>query len=183
MTPFEVPGGPERTLAAQGMVLTLDVSEGSSPSGFTAIAGAAYELYLLGAGDDYRVAAETMAAIMAPTALERPIAYGGVLGLLQRLTRPVIQLVTVMPDEVAGTLDDSEAQLAEARLVTATRTAPASVAVIVTELQARAFADAGFELFESRLCRDARAAAYLCRDFSCRLPTGDVGTLMEQLRE
>lgn len=173
-TPFDVPGGAERTLAAQGMALTLDVSEGSSPSGYTAIARGSYELYLLGAGDNYRVVAEAMGAIMAPAALERPIAYGGVLGLLQRLTRPVVQLVTVVPDSL-----DTQ----DATLLTATRTAPTSLTAIVSEAQARAFAGAGFELFESRVSQDGRAAAYLCRDFACRLPTVEAATLVEQLSE
>ncbi|WP_329608118.1 hypothetical protein [Microbacterium sp. KUDC0406] len=41
----------------------------------------------------------------------------------------------------------------------------------MTPEQARAFADAGFELF---LEKDAvEGVAYDCRDFVCRLPTSD----------
>ncbi|MCY7287755.1 MAG: hypothetical protein LH624_05760, partial [Cryobacterium sp.] len=43
----------------------------------------------------------------------------------------------------------------------------------VTETQARAFADAGFELFRNRVAHQGRPTAYLCGDFVCRLPITD----------
>jgi len=52
-----------------------------------------------------------------------------------------------------------------------------SVGTIVSVEQTAAFAAAGFELFAGR----EREAAYLCRDFVCRLPITDVETLAAAL--
>ena len=62
-------------------------------------------------------------------------------------------------------------------LAAETRRHEASVAVIVTESQARAFADAGFELFEARTAMGGRSAAYRCRTFVCALPVTDAAAL------
>ena len=59
----------------------------------------------------------------------------------------------------------------------ATRGHEASVTAIVTESQARAFADAGFELFEARGLAQGRAAAYRCREFVCAMPVVDADAL------
>ena len=48
---------------------------------------------------------------------------------------------------------------------------------IVTETQARAFAAAGFELFEGRIAQGDAATAYRCRSFVCALPVHDAGAL------
>ncbi|BDZ37674.1 hypothetical protein [Microbacterium suwonense] len=42
---------------------------------------------------------------------------------------------------------------------------------VVTPAQAKAFADAGFALFEGKEATEG--VAYDCRDFVCRLPTSD----------
>ncbi|WP_218161812.1 hypothetical protein [Microbacterium sp. AR7-10] len=46
---------------------------------------------------------------------------------------------------------------------------------MVTPAQTRAFADAGFSLFEGKDA--AEGVAYDCRDFVCRLPTSDPSAL------
>jgi hypothetical protein len=53
------------------------------------------------------------------------------------------------------------------------------VSTIVTERQARAFAAAGFELFEERPAQDAKATAYRCRSFVCALPVHRADALEE----
>ena len=65
----------------------------------------------------------------------------------------------------------------EAELVRASRRYAASVSTVVTERQAEAFADAGFELFAGRSTRRGHAAAYRCRAFVCALPVGSAGEL------
>ena len=47
---------------------------------------------------------------------------------------------------------------------------PSRTVAIVTEAQAAAFADEGFELFTARTTRDDRATAYFCEHFVCALP-------------
>ena len=92
---------------------------------------------------------------------------------MARLAAPLVQLVTVVPD------DDAVEEGAGALLRAATRRHAASVAAIVTESQARVFAAAGFELFEGRTAQDDDATAYRCRSFVCALPVHDPGALEE----
>ena len=108
---------------------------------------------------------------VAGLALARPLAFGSALQLMARMAAPVVQLVTVAPDS------DAAAGAGSAELVASTRRHEASVAVIATEAQARAFADAGFELFDGRTAGDRRAAAYRCRTFVCALPVSDAAAL------
>jgi uncharacterized protein YyaL (SSP411 family) len=51
------------------------------------------------------------------------------------------------------------------------------IIAVVTPAQATEFADAGFELFLGRVGE----AAYLCRDFVCRLPIVDPTALADAL--
>lgn len=163
---FAAPGGPDPVLAAQGLALPADPAEGAAPSGATACADAAFTLYALGAGDRYRELAEQAMRSVAGMAVQRPIAFGGALELMARLAAPLVQLVTVVPDdEPAGA-----ASAAQEELVRAVRRHAASVSTVVTERQASRFADDGFELFAGRTARGDHAAAYRCRAFVCALP-------------
>lgn len=166
--PFAAPGGPDPVLAARGLALPADPAEGATPSGTTACAEAAFLLYALGAGDGYREAAERAMRSVAGIAMQRPIAFGGALEVMARLAGPLVQLVTVVPDDGLG----------HDELLRATRRHAASVSTIVTGRQAERFADAGFELFAGRTARDGRAAAYRCRSFVCALPVGSAGELL-----
>ncbi|MES2172018.1 MAG: DUF255 domain-containing protein [Actinomycetota bacterium] len=141
-----IPGDP--LLAAQGLAIELDPSEGAYPSGVSALAGAEHELYLLGAGLRYRDAAEAALAPIAAFAMERPMSFGAALAVMSDLARPVTQLVVIGP------------------VPDAARRRLAGVVAAVSVEQARDWADAGFELFEGR----DREAVYACADFVCRLP-------------
>ena len=171
--PFRAPGGADPVLASRGLVLPDDPAEGATPSGTTACADAAWRLYMLGAGEQYRELAERAMRSVASVAIERPIAFGGALELMARIAAPLVQLVTVVPDGAADRAPDAT----EGELVRASRRHAASVSTVVTERQARAFADAGFELFAGRTARDGRAAAYRCRAFVCALPAGSASEL------
>ena len=171
--PFAAPGGADPVLAARGLALPADPAEGATPSAVTSCADAAWRLYLLGAGDSYREAAERAMRAVAGIALERPLAFGSALQLMARMAWPIVQLVTVVPD--AGDTDAGDAGTED--LSARTRRHEASVATLVTESQARAFADAGFELFEARTAVDGVAAAYRCRTFVCALPVTDAAAL------
>lgn len=155
---FAVPGGHDPVLAAQGVALAADPSEGAYPSGITACADAAYTLYLLTAQERYLSAARAAMAIVAEQAVARPIGFGGALGVMSRLASEPVQLVVVAPDAE------------QSDLATAARTHPATLVAVVTEAQASAFSSAGFELFEGRVARNEAPTAYLCRDFVCQLP-------------
>lgn len=180
--PFAAPGGGDPVLRARGLALPDDPAEGAAPSGLTACADAAWRLYLLGAGDAYLASAERAMASVAGIALERPLAFGGSLELMARLAAPVVQLVTVVPEpepvpEHERSSADDGAASDEPALLAATRGQEASVAVIVDERQARAFAEAGFSLFEERTARNGVPVAYRCEAFVCGLPVEDPSML------
>ncbi|WP_136707763.1 DUF255 domain-containing protein [Agromyces sp. H66] len=172
--PFAAPAGGDPVLVARGLALPPDPAEGAAPSGITACADAAWRLYALGAGDRYLELAERAMRSVAGTAVERPIAFGGALAVMARLAAPLVQLVTVVPDDRAEEgVEPSEA------LLDATRRHEASVATIVTESQARELAAAGFELFQGRTASDRRPTAYRCRAFVCALPVHGADDLAE----
>ena len=180
---FTAPEGADPVLAGQGLDLATDPSEGAYPSGLSAIAAAAWRLYLLTGQARYRDAATAGMVRLVGTGDLNPLAFGAALRLVTALTAPVEQLVVVAPDPVApdaGTAAPDgpgpDAASGSSALVEAARRRPGLVAV-VTESQAGDFAAAGFELFADRRTREGRPTAYLCRDFVCRLPVTDAAAL------
>ena len=164
---FRVPGGGDPTLSALGLVADADPSEGASPSGLTAIARAADRLFLLTGDAAYREASVAALRPVLRQAIARPIGFGALLGLALSHLEPVRQLVVVTGDPAAP-------------LAVAARAVPAGVIAVVDEAAARAFAAAGFELFEGRTAVSGVPAAYLCRDFVCRLPVTDPAALLAE---
>ncbi|TFC93213.1 thioredoxin domain-containing protein [Cryobacterium sinapicolor] len=177
--PFRATDGPDPVLEGQGLALDVDPSEGAYPSGITATAEAANLLYQLTADDRYRTAAAAAMAALAERALERPLAFGATLRLSGVLTGPVEQLLVVRPDTAGSdsVLPDGGAAGEPAALLDVVRRRGAGLVASVTEAQAQAFADAGFELFRDRVAQGGRPTAYLCRDFVCRLPVTDPADL------
>jgi uncharacterized protein YyaL (SSP411 family) len=156
---LEVPGGGDPVLQGNGMGIRVDPSEGAYPSGLSATASAAHTLYLLTAERRYERAARDAMRHVSAQAVHTPSAFGSALELMSRLAGEPEQLVLVLPDGEAG-----------GALVDAVRIRPAELVAIAGETAAVAFAVDGFELFAARTTREARATAYLCRDFVCRLP-------------
>ena len=152
--PFGVPGGADPVLAAQGLAVEADPSDGAHPSGLSAMASAAHTLYLLTAHEPYRAAARAAMARVAEPAQRHPVSLGAALTVMARLADPVRHLVVVGGGELG----------AFARPLGG---------IVVTPGQSRAFAAAGFELFEGRTAE----AAYVCEDFVCRLPVTTVSEL------
>ncbi|WP_308813113.1 hypothetical protein [Microbacterium sp. PAMC22086] len=150
--------GDDPLLSAQGIAASPDQTDGDLPSDAAAVAGAALTAWWLGAGERYREAVVTTVSALAARSLEQPFAHGTLLRVAAGLAVPPRQLVVV-----TGARDSALAVVA--------RGADAEVVTVVTTEQARAFADAGFELFEGK---DASAErAYDCRAFVCRLPVSD----------
>ncbi|MFJ4046786.1 thioredoxin domain-containing protein [Microbacterium sp. NPDC089987] len=144
-------------MAARGLTAVGDDSDGDLPSGPAARASAHLSAWLLGAGEEHREQAVALCAPLVERALQHPLAYGALLRLAAALAVPPRQVVAVVARDGA--------------LVEAARATDADVIAVVTPAQARAFADAGFSLFEGKDA--AEGVAYDCRDFACRLPTGD----------
>ncbi|WP_375387740.1 thioredoxin domain-containing protein [uncultured Amnibacterium sp.] len=153
-------------LAALGVPGGSDVNEGAVPSGPTAIASAAWRLHLLTGDAAYRDAAVATVGPLSGQALTRPIGTGAALGLAVALAEPVRQVVVVGPDPAGP-------------LAAAARSLPSSITAVVDDAASAAFAAAGFELFEARTSIGDRPAAYVCRDFVCRLPVTEPAALRD----
>jgi hypothetical protein len=166
---FAVPGGADPVLAGNGLSVPPDPSDGALPSGNSGIAASAFRLYLLSGDARYLEASREAMRSVAPVAVTAPVSFGAALAVMTALAAPVTQLVVVG--------DDGEL----ARAARGWQRA-GSIVSVVTDAQARAFAEAGFELYEGRTSRDGRPAAYLCRDFVCALPVTTVDELTAQLR-
>ena len=91
-------------------------------------------------------------------ALRHPFGSGALLRAAAGLARPPRQIVAVTSDP-------------RGPLAAAVRAADADLAAVLSPQQARAFAEAGFTLFEGRDGVDG--VAYDCRGFVCRLPVSD----------
>jgi uncharacterized protein YyaL (SSP411 family) len=152
-------------LATQAVASAPDQTDGDLPSGISALAGAALAAWRLGAGERYRAAAEEQVQVHAASALQHPFGHGSLLAVAAGLVESPRQVVVVT--------DSSDGELAAA-----SRRVDADVIAVVTAAQARAFADAGFELFEGK---DATSdLIYDCRAFVCRLPTADPAGLVSE---
>jgi uncharacterized protein YyaL (SSP411 family) len=175
---FSAPGGRDSVLSAQNVAAMADTSEGAYPSGTSAVCDAALTLFDLTGDARYRDVVSRVVGGLAAEAFQRPIGYGATLELVQRLIQPTEQLVVVTrePASDAGEPDASD------ELVDAARANTLSLTVIVTEAQARAWADAGFGLLEGRVASSGRSTAYLCTDFVCRLPLTEADGLQLALR-
>nr|WP_164234487.1 DUF255 domain-containing protein [Microbacterium hydrocarbonoxydans] len=151
--------GGDPQLAALGIPPAPDHTDGDLPSDDAAVAQAALTAWRLGAGDRYREAAAAAAERLAARALEQPFAHGSILRVAAGLAEPPRQLVVVTESP-------------DGELARAARRADADVVAVLTPAQARAFAAAGFELFEAKGDVDGERA-YDCRAFVCRLPVSD----------
>ncbi|OJX72555.1 DUF255 domain-containing protein [Leifsonia sp. 71-9] len=176
--PFEAPGGGDPVLAATGLSVRVDPSEGAYPSGLSSMASAAHTLFLLTGERRYERAAREGMRLVAAQAVQSPTGFGASLALMSRLDADAVQLVTVLPAGAEPGAHPSGPADPEG-LLGAVRTHPAAVVAVVGEAQAAALADEGFDLFAGRTAHDGLPTAYLCRDFVCRLPV----TRPEQLRE
>ena len=164
-------------LAAQGLAVQIDPSEGAYPTGISATADAARRLFELTGERRYREAAEGALSSLAPFAPERPLAFGAALAVMAQLAERGRQLVVVSPD-ADTTVRDPNGLLASIRMSGA-----ATVRVVVTDAQAIEWTDAGFELCAGRTSLRGLPTAYLCRDFVCRLPVTDPRDLQRGLAD
>ncbi|UGS26753.1 DUF255 domain-containing protein [Microbacterium resistens] len=156
--------GGDPVLSARGIGGTGDDSDGDLPSGASALAAAERTAWLLGAGEEHRARAEALVAERAGRALAQPFAHSATLAVAAGLAEPPRQIVVV-------------ADAPDGPLARAARAADADLVAVVTPAQARAFAEAGFALFDGKaVSPDAGGAggvAFDCRSFVCRLPVSD----------
>ncbi|MDR6613742.1 DUF255 domain-containing protein [Leifsonia sp. 1010] len=175
--PFETPGGGDPVLAATGLAVRVDPSEGAYPSGLSATAAAAHTLYLMSGERKYERAAREAMRMVAAQAPQVPSGFGASLTLMSRLAEEPEQLVVVRPETGGAAVGAGSVGADSGGLVQAARRHAAPLIALVTEQDAADLAADGFELFEGRVARDGLPTAYLCRDFVCRLPVTDAAAL------
>ncbi|MGV8885387.1 MAG: thioredoxin domain-containing protein [Microbacteriaceae bacterium] len=156
---FAVPGGADPVLAAHGLALESDPSEGAYPSGLSAMAEASRSLFLLTGNAPYRVAAEAALAPIASLAEANPVAFGAALSVMSAIDAGVTQLI-VVTDAAPSPVTERARGYQRSGSLTA----------VVTAQQAEDFAAAGFALFDGRGTTPGVATAYVCTDFVCALP-------------
>ncbi|PZF58259.1 thioredoxin domain-containing protein [Curtobacterium sp. MCSS17_008] len=138
-------------------------------SGTVALASAAATLAALTGDDALRTAAASLVADRARTGTDRLLGHADALGVALSVQRPSREVVVVSADAD----DPMRAAARDARR-------PGTVIATVTPEQARAWAGAGFSLFDGR---DGSApAAYVCHDHVCALPARSDEELVDQLR-
>lgn len=153
-------------LAANGIAASPDQTDGDLPSGTAALAGAALTAWRLGAGEKYREAAVRRVQEQASRAGEQPFAHGSLLRVAAGLIDPPRQIV-VVTDSAGGALAAAAAHRADADVV-----------AVVSPAQSRAFAAAGFSLFEAKA--ESPDRAFDCRAFVCRLPVSEPGEIIRE---
>jgi len=155
------PGGGDPVLAMHGVPAEPYPADTDRPSGVSAIAQAAVDLWHLGAGDEYRQAAASILSAHVSRALGEPLAHGALL-------RVAVEAITA-PRQVVVVGESGDP------LTGAARRLSADVLAVVTAGQSRALAAAGFALFEGK--SPQATTVYDCRDFTCRLPVTDITAL------
>lgn len=160
---FAIPGGGDPVLQEFGINPDVDPTEGALPSGSSAMAEAARQLYLLTGERGYLRESGRAMERVAELAPRQPLGFGSALAVMSALASAPAQLVVVT--------DDPDAPLAVAARGWSQAGA---VSVTLTASGAQEWASAGFELFEGRSLQGGRATAYLCTDFVCNLPITNV---------
>ncbi|ARJ04800.1 thioredoxin domain-containing protein [Cnuibacter physcomitrellae] len=171
---LSAPGSGDPVLAARGLAVSPDPSEGAYPSGRSATASAALTLYDLTGDSRYRSAAVALVAPLAAAAASQPIAFGALLDVVARLQGAHEQVVVVMPSE-------ESTRSSSGGVLDVARTLDHATVVVATDSQATELAANGFALLEARSTIDHLPTAYRCLDFVCRLPVTSAEALRAQL--
>jgi len=143
------------------VVRPLDVSDNASPSGTSAVVAALVAFAAVSGEHRYRAAAEAALASAAEVARQAPRFAGWSLAAAEAMFAGPAEVAVVGPRPERDALHRAALQL----------TTPGAVVVA---------ADAGtsLALFEGRTEVDGKPAAYVCRDFVCRMPVTDPDALV-----
>jgi uncharacterized protein YyaL (SSP411 family) len=145
-----------------------DPTDNAYPSGTSAAAGALLSYAALTGSSRHREAAESALAVAGAAGARAPRAFGWALA--------VAEAALDGPREVAVAGPDGDELRARLHRVALAGTAPGAV------VSAGPPEAAGVPLLAGRTTPGGTAAAYVCRNFTCRLPTSDPQELAAQLR-
>jgi uncharacterized protein YyaL (SSP411 family) len=157
------------------LVRQKEVYDGAIPSGNSTAADNAIRLARLTSDTEYLQGADHVFAAFSNEANRLPSAHSHLMSALQRGAGPSLEVV------IAGELDaeDTKALVATVR---GTYLPHAAVLLIPSGEQGAAVRRLA-PFAESYETVDGKAAAYVCRDFTCQLPTTDPSKLRELLQE
>ncbi len=144
-----------------------DPTDNATPSGWTAAAGALLSYAAHTGSEAHRTAAEGALGVVKALAPRAPRFIGWGLAVAEALLDGPREVAVVGPED-----DPATGALHRAALLA---TAPGAV------VAAGPPDGEEFPLLKDRVLVDGRPAAYVCRDFTCRVPTSDVGELSRQL--
>ena len=156
------------------LVRQKEVYDGAIPSGNSMAADNLLRLFRLTGDTAYSEAADGVFAAFATEAASQPSAHAQLMTALLRASGPSLEVVIAGEPDA----DDTRSLLAVVRSNAPTHASVLFVPPGAAGAPLRALAP----FAESYEPVDGRAAAYVCRDFSCRLPTTDPGELAELLR-
>ncbi len=143
-----------------------DPADGAEPSGWFLIANACVSYAAITGVAEYREVAEQALAVVTDLAPRAPRACGwGMAAVSALLDGPV---------EIALIGDPEDPHARELRRVALAATAPGAVLALGEE-------GSQVPLLRDRTLIDGRSAAYVCRGFTCELPTTDLGVLASQV--
>jgi uncharacterized protein YyaL (SSP411 family) len=169
-----------------------DPTDGPTPSGMAAAAGALLTHAALSDRTDHREAADAALAALAPVVVTYPRAGGWAAAVAEAALAGPLQVAVALPAPpavAAGAAGPAQVAVALAgpALVAAAGSGPllevarrgTSPGLVVVAGQPDA---PGVPLLAQRPLVDGRAAAYVCRGFVCDRPTTDPAALAGQLR-
>ncbi len=158
--------------AEQLIYRPADVADGPSPSGTFAVAGALLSYSALTGSQDYRSAAEAALASVPVLAARYPRAAGWGLAVAEAMLSGPAEIAVVGP---AGPSRDALQQ-------TAMLAAPPGAVVVIGDgTQPPPPAPAEIPLLAGRPAVAGQAAAYVCRNFTCRAPVTEPAQLRAEL--
>ncbi|MDO8732318.1 MAG: thioredoxin domain-containing protein [Actinomycetota bacterium] len=143
-----------------------DPADGAEPSGWFSVANACVTYAAITGVAEYRDVAEAALAIVSDLAPRAPRACGwGMAAVSALLDGPI---------EIAIIGDPSDLRTRQMRKVALAATAPGAVLALGEE-------GSQTPLLRDRTLIDGKPAAYVCRGFTCELPTTELGVLTRQV--
>ena len=170
---FGDPGGFYTTGTDAEALITRprDVFDNATPSANSLAANGLLRLAALTGESRWQDAGEAAVQTVGPVMGEHPTAFAELLGALERMTRPPIE-VAVIGDPADPATDALAAEVHRRYMPTAVAvTAPPGAGADLTPLLA------------DRPLVDGRPTAYVCQHFACRRPVTEVSELAAQLDE
>jgi len=148
--------------------------DGAEPSGNSVAAVNLLRLARITGRTEFQQSAERLLAAFGPRLIAAPVALPQMLATCEFFLGEPREIVLVGEKGAPDT--DSLARTVHQHFD------PGKVLMLVDSAETRAFLAAGNPAIESMTSLDGRAAAYVCRNYACKLPVAEVGALAELIQ-